>query len=49
MYFSLALAARSTSEWWFLTQGFEGSCAAPSQFKRSNKNQVPAPDRLHTS
>ena len=28
MYFSLALAARSTSEWWFFTQGLEGSCTA---------------------
>ena len=26
MYFSLALIVRSTREWWFLTQGFEGSC-----------------------
>ena len=30
MYFSLALAARSTSEWWFFTQGLEGSCRGTS-------------------
>ena len=46
MNFSLALAARSTSEWWFLTQGFEGSCAAPLYFKRSDKSQIAALGRV---
>ena len=34
MNFSLALPARSTSEWWFFTQGLEGSCTRGGELRR---------------